>query len=205
MADIHYVAELDLEGCTGCNLCDFACPSGAIAISDRKAAIDAARCIGCARCVDRCPEDVMWMARRDVPLKVGVEIDESLRADVCVLLERAQLLPDTPICPCLLLTTTDVAAAVASGANTMEEVGARTGLRAGCGIYCVAPALRILEASGADIRVTRGHRWYDLTLSLFDLRDGPLDGAPGSWIREDLDVFDPEARFRADSTRREDV
>jgi Fe-S-cluster-containing hydrogenase component 2 len=193
---VNYVAELDLDGCTGCKWCDIVCPSGAITVADKKAIIDGARCIGCSQCVDKCPEDVMWMTKREAPLKIGGPPDDDARPAIIELLGNAKLPVDLPICPCMLVSTTDVAAAVTAGASSLEEVCAATGLRAGCGIYCVAPALRILKTAGADMTPPKGYRWYDVTLSLWDLENGPLDGAAQTYVREDLEAFDPDSAAR---------
>ncbi len=191
MAQLNYVAELDLEGCTGCNWCDIACPSGAITMSERKAYIDDQRCIGCGYCVDRCPEDVMWMTRRETPLElpVGLAIDEETREKAAALAEKAGVPLMSPMCPCAPMTTLPVAAAIVMGAQNLEDVSAMTGIRGGCKIYCVAPALRLLKAAGRDLTPPKGFRWYDLTLSMLDLEGSQLDGAAGSWLEEDLDYF----------------
>ncbi len=191
MAKLNYVAELDLEGCTGCNWCDIACPSGAITMSERKAYIDDERCIGCGYCVDRCPEDVMWMTRREKPLElpVGLAIDEETAAKAAALAEKAGVSLNSPLCPCATLFTLPVAAAVVKGAQTLEDVAAMTGIRGGCKIYCVAPTLRLLKAAGRDLSPPKGFRWYDLTLSMVDLEGSEIDGEEGSWLKEDLDYF----------------
>ena len=191
MAQLNYVAELDLEGCTGCNWCDIACPSGAITMSERKAYIDDQRCIGCGYCVDRCPEDVMWMTRRETPLQlpVGLEIDDETRVAAAALAEKAQVGLNSPLCPCAPTMTLPVAAAIVMGAQNLEDVAAMTGIRGGCKIYCVAPTLRLLKAAGRDVTPPKGFRWYDLTLNMMDLEGSEIDGEEGSWLAEDLDYF----------------
>lgn len=192
MAQLNYKAELDLEGCTGCNWCDIACPSGAITMSERKAWIDDSRCIGCGYCVDRCPEDVMWMTKRDQPLIPPVlgMMDEETQAKAVELGEKAGVPVDSPLCPCAPMQAMPVAVAIVRGAETLEDVAAMTGIRGGCKIYCVAPTLRLLKAAGREMKPPKGFRWYDLTLSMRDLEGSEFDGQPGSWLKEDLDVFE---------------
>jgi Fe-S-cluster-containing hydrogenase component 2 len=195
MATIRYVAELDVPPCTGCKLCDIVCPSGAISMVARKAVIESESCIGCGRCVDRCPEDIMWMVERDEPLTTTVRPDEVDAAAVAALLERAGLDAAMSVCVCTLTPAAEVAAAVVKGASTLEQVSAATGIRSGCGIYCVAPALRLLEASGADMSPPRGHRWYPTTVALWDITQEAIDRYPDAFVEEDRAAFDPTNRF----------
>ena len=191
MAQLNYKAELDLDGCTGCNWCDIACPSGAITMSDRKAYIEDSRCIGCGYCVDRCPEDVMWMTRREEPLVPPIHgmLDAETKAKAAELCAKADVSMNSPFCPCAPMPALPAAAAIVRGAQNLEDVSAMTGMRGGCKIYCVAPILRLLKAAGRDMTPPKGFRWYDLSLSMIDLEGSDIDGEPGSYLKEDLDFF----------------
>ena len=197
MAKIAFVAGLDAEPCTGCRLCDIVCPSGAISMERRKAVIDDDACIGCGRCVDRCPEDIMWMTPRSEPLTKTVSLSDVDAAAVDALLLRAGLDADVSVCVCTLTPASEIAAAVVKGATTLEQVSEMTGMRSGCGIYCVAPALRLLHAAGADMTPPRGHRWYPCTVALWDLPAEVTERYPDSFVEVDRAAFDPAGRFTA--------
>jgi Fe-S-cluster-containing hydrogenase component 2 len=196
MARIRYLADLDAAPCTGCKLCDIVCPSGAISMVARKAVIHAESCIGCSRCVDRCPENIMWMIERDEPLVVTVSPDEVDVTAVTALLDRAGMGPNVSVCACTLTPASEIAGAIVKGAQNLEQVCAMTGMRSGCGIYCVAPALRLLEAAGRDMTPPKGHRWYPCTLALWDLAPEVIERYADGFITEDRRVFDPTDRFR---------
>ncbi len=195
MALIRMVADYEREPCIGCKLCDIVCPSGAIRMEARKPVIDEALCIGCGRCVDRCPEDIMWMKDRAEPLTVTVASDEVPAEPVAELLLKAGIDPSISVCVCTLTSASEIARAVIKGAQNLEEVCAMTGMRSGCGIYCVAPALRLLEAAGRDMTAPGQHRWYPSTLSLYDLSDEVRARYPDAFIDEDRAVFDPDHKY----------
>jgi len=195
MATVKFVADYEVEPCIGCKLCDIVCPSGAIRMEARKPIIDDALCIGCGRCVDRCPEDIMWMKEREVPLAVTVLPEEVDQAAVTALLEKAGIEPAVSICVCTLTPGSEIAGAIVKGAKNLEEVCAMTGMRSGCGIYCVAPALRLLEAAGCDMTPPGQHRWYPSTLSLYDLSDEVRAKYPDAFIAEDRALFDPGQKY----------
>jgi len=195
VATIKLVADYDADPCTGCKLCDIVCPSGAIQMEARKPVIDEALCIGCGRCVDRCPEDIMWMKLRSEPLVTTVHPDEVDQEAVTALLEKAGIEAAMSVCVCTLTPGSEIAASIIKGAQNLEEVCAATGMRSGCGIYCVAPALRLLEAAGCDMTPPGQHRWYPSTLSLYDLSDEVCAKYPDAYIAEDRAVFDPEHKY----------
>jgi Fe-S-cluster-containing hydrogenase component 2 len=195
MAKISFLADLEVEPCTGCKQCDIVCPSGAITMVARKAVIEDPKCIGCGRCVDRCPEDIMWMVERAEPMEKTVRPDEVPVDEVTRLLDACGLEAKMSVCVCTLTSAQEVAGAVVKGARTLEEVAEMTGIRSGCGIYCVAPALRLLKAAGADMTPPLGHRWYDVTVALWDLPPEVRERYPDAFLAEDIAAFDPDGRF----------
>ena len=55
--------KIDLEKCTGCGTCVFACPFGAIEVSGGKAKVFES-CTDCGACVDQCPEGALFIGVR---------------------------------------------------------------------------------------------------------------------------------------------
>jgi electron transfer flavoprotein alpha subunit/NAD-dependent dihydropyrimidine dehydrogenase PreA subunit len=55
--------KVDLEKCTGCGTCVFACPFGAIEVSGGKAKVFES-CTDCGACVDQCPEGALFIGVR---------------------------------------------------------------------------------------------------------------------------------------------
>lgn len=195
MATIRLFADYEVEPCIGCKLCDIVCPSAAITMVARKPVIDESLCIGCGRCVDRCPEDIMWMKQREEPLVTTVRPEEVDQVAVAELLHKAGIDATVSVCVCTLTPASEIAAAVVKGAENLEDVCAMTGMRSGCGIYCVAPALRLLEAAGRDMTPPGQHRWYPSTLSLYDLSDEVCARYPDAFIAQDRAVFDPDGKY----------
>jgi len=55
--------KVDLDKCTGCGTCVFACPFGAIEVVDGKAKVYES-CVDCGACVDQCPEGALFIGVR---------------------------------------------------------------------------------------------------------------------------------------------
>ena len=61
----EFVAKIDEEDCTACNLCADRCPVDAIEVDDF-AVIDEDKCLGCGVCFPTCPTESVSLVRRPV-------------------------------------------------------------------------------------------------------------------------------------------
>jgi electron transport complex protein RnfB len=59
-----FVAVLDEELCTGCEMCFDRCQMEALTPSNGSAALDVTRCIGCGLCVSVCPDEALVLMRK---------------------------------------------------------------------------------------------------------------------------------------------
>lgn len=74
----NYYAEVDGDGCTGCEACLNRCQMEAIDIVEEKAVITLNRCIGCGLCVSTCPTSAMRLVKKSedrqyIPPETGME------------------------------------------------------------------------------------------------------------------------------------
>lgn len=170
MMKLGFVAQVDPDKCTGCQNCLSVCPAGAITVEQKRAMVDVDRCIDCQRCIDRCDREnaIHREARASEVLRmVGTsDVDPKELADRC---RRAGVLPDMPICGCTRTTGGEAVAAILKGAATPEDLCAATGLRAGCGIYCMTRIFQIFDACGIVLEEPPDRRWIPLTLTLADV------------------------------------
>ena len=65
----RYRAVIDLEECTGCEICLERCQMNAIEVEDT-AKINAARCIGCGLCVTTCPVEAIQLEEKPKELQL---------------------------------------------------------------------------------------------------------------------------------------
>ena len=75
LSDIGYMGvvepEVDIEKCTGCDICVKACKVKAIKIENKKAVIDLNKCKNCDICIKSCPFDALIEKREGVAVYVG--------------------------------------------------------------------------------------------------------------------------------------
>ena len=170
MIKLQFFAQVDETKCTGCNLCEPICPAGAIEMKEKTATIDIDRCIDCQRCIDRCNmENAVSRVPRPSEVVRYVDHSDFDPQQIKTLCAKAGLLPDMPICGCMRTTGKEAVAAVLKGAKTPEDLCAMTGLRAGCGMYCMTRIFQVLEACGIELDDPSDRRWINLTLSIGDI------------------------------------
>lgn len=170
MKTVTMRSEIDHATCTGCGICSKVCPTLAITIKDRKAVVDPGRCLACANCHQRCPVEAVTLTRLEKPFTVSTVVRDEDSATVDALCVKAGFNPGQILCYCTATRADEVAAAIVQGATTPEEISFRTGLRMGCSVECIQPALRLLAA--ADIKPTPpqgGWQWYGKTLTLQEI------------------------------------
>jgi Fe-S-cluster-containing hydrogenase component 2 len=56
-----YVAELDMDSCSGCGGCDDICPFGAMSDGEGFVSIDRDKCFGCGVCANLCANGAVVM------------------------------------------------------------------------------------------------------------------------------------------------
>jgi Pyruvate/2-oxoacid:ferredoxin oxidoreductase delta subunit/bacterioferritin-associated ferredoxin len=172
----EYVPRIDHALCKVCRKCEEICPAAAIAFvkEDKVMAVDVKRCIDCQRCMDACPENAIAMLPRTGDYALAVDIsglDQEKIAEIC---RKVGLAPGEAICACTFVTAQELAGAVLRGAKTPEDVCAMTGVRRGCGIYCLVNIFKILDAGGVQPEERAESHLYHHPLSSLDIPDDRL-------------------------------
>lgn len=194
-------AEVNAHDCTGCGICAKVCPTQAITIVDRKSVVDPERCLACGNCNQRCPVYAVALVKLETPREVTVKVEEKDRERVDELCRKAGFHPSQVLCYCTATRAEEVAAAIFGGAKSPEDISFLTGLRTGCSVECIQPALRMLEAAGITPTPPEGGwQWYGKTPNL---RDIPAEvkakyNKRGFYFDEDFALFDDIVK----STRR---
>ncbi len=78
IAHSSFFADVDVDDCNACGLCEERCPMDAVRLDD-VAGVDRERCIGCGICVGACPAEAIRLRRKEeqeryVPPKDIVEM-----------------------------------------------------------------------------------------------------------------------------------
>ena len=60
--DFASIACVDSDRCTGCGICEWVCPNGAISVGGM-AGIDSTKCTGCGHCIDKCPQGALLLVK----------------------------------------------------------------------------------------------------------------------------------------------
>jgi Fe-S-cluster-containing hydrogenase component 2 len=189
MKKVYLHAQVDVEKCVGDKLCEFVCPSGAIEVNKKKAHVDNTLCVACSRCADVCNEKAIQLVPLPEPRALGVNPAEVDQAQLQGLCRRANMDPDDPVCLCTFTTAKEVAAAILKGATSPEAVTRMTGVRSACAMWCMAPLLRLLNASGLELNPPLGHRWYNVETALWDVSEQVSEKYPQYRLKEDRTAF----------------
>lgn len=64
IARANYLARVDADNCTGCEICVERCQVSAMVMSDGVAQVNTERCIGCGLCATGCPSDAVELKRK---------------------------------------------------------------------------------------------------------------------------------------------
>ena len=170
MKTVTLRAAINHNTCTGCGICAKVCPTLAISLHARKAVVDEGRCLACANCHQRCPVHAVSLVKLDAPFTVQVIVRDVDREAVDALCLKAGFNPGQILCYCTATRAEEAAAAIVQGAKTPEELSFRTGLRMGCSVECIQPALRLLHAAGiTPVPPAGGWQWYGKTPTLQEI------------------------------------
>jgi NAD-dependent dihydropyrimidine dehydrogenase PreA subunit len=172
----EYVPGIDETACKVCRKCEEICPAAAIAFAKeaKRMVVSVKRCIDCQRCMDACPENAITMLPRtgDFALSVDVSgLDQEKIGEIC---RKVGLVPGEAICACTFVTAQEMAGAILKGAKTPEDVCAMTGVRRGCGIYCLVNIFKILDAGDVKAEERAASYLYHHPLSSLDIPDDQL-------------------------------
>jgi NAD-dependent dihydropyrimidine dehydrogenase PreA subunit/bacterioferritin-associated ferredoxin len=190
---VAFLATVDLNICGGCRICSKVCPTLAITIVEKKPVIDSERCVACGNCEQRCESRAITLEKLAQSHVITVTVDDLPREQVDALCILAGFHPSQILCYCSATRAEEVAASIIKGAHSPEEITLRTGLRSGCSVECIQPALRLLQAYGITPTPPKGGwQWYGLTPTLKEIPEAVKTKYQnhGFCFEEDLKLFE---------------
>lgn len=184
------------ENCVGCRRCVSVCPSDALSMDGKLAVVDQPKCVGCFKCVEACvPYNAISVHRDPTPRTLTIPPESSDLPAAGELCAEARLAPEAIVCVCTGTTAAEIAAGVLAGAREPEELTLATGVRAKCGMWCLAPTMRLLAAHGVEIeRSPKDHRLYPdggcTQVTLWSIPADVAEKYPEYRLRENLAAVD---------------
>jgi len=192
MFETSAVVAVNDDNCVGCQRCVNVCPSDALAMNGRLAVLDEPKCVGCFKCVEAChPYDAISIKANPEPRVLTVPEADYDQPTVDELCAKARLKPDAVVCICTQTSAAEIAAAIVSGVHDVEELCLATGVRAKCGMWCVAPTMRLLNEHGVTIeRSPKDQRLYadgsGTDVAIWNIPDEVADKYPEYRLKENL-------------------
>jgi ferredoxin len=197
---INTTAIIINDKCTGCKICAQVCPTLAITMEPvpgtkhkKLAIVEEEACTGCTACEQRCPFDAIEMAHLSEPRLIGVDIEKSNTEQVHQLCYDAHLHPEQVVCYCTGTRADEVAAAILQGADSPDKISMATGLRTGCTVECLQPAMRLLKSAGVELESPKGrYQWYGATPTIWDIPDSVKEkyAKRGFYFDADIEFFE---------------
>jgi formate hydrogenlyase subunit 6/NADH:ubiquinone oxidoreductase subunit I/bacterioferritin-associated ferredoxin len=176
---INTLAVILDDKCTGCKICAQVCPTLAITMepvpgtkAKKLAVVHEESCTGCTACEQRCPFDAIQMTKLEEPRLIGVDVQSCDSEAIRKLCYDAHLHPEQIVCYCTSTRAEEVAAAILQGADSPDKISQATGLRTGCTVECLQPAMRLLRAAGVALEAPSGrYQWYGATPTIWEIPD----------------------------------
>ncbi len=149
-------------------------------------------CKGCINCAERCPASAITIEPREQPYTVGIDPDQFDQEEIMRICKKAHIHPKQVVCYCTDTRAGEIVAAILKGAKTPEDVSSMTGARTGCTVLCVQSIIKLLEASGLEVKPVGTHQVYGKTFTVWDTDPGlkRRDEKRGYHFDEDIQLIE---------------
>ena len=133
-------------------------------------------CRGCNNCSSRCPSYAIELKTLENPYRVKVDCEEAIRGRVDEICLAARINPESIVCFCTATRAMEIAAAIVKGAKRPEDVSRMTGARTGCGVLCIQPIFRLLQAAGVELgEQSPSDVWYPTVPTIWSVPDSVIE------------------------------